>query len=47
MRLQDVKTKLFSTNGTVIEQRTTDSGTIVSYIKKTTEGELPHDIENL
>ena len=40
VRLQDVKTKLFSTNGTVIEQRTTDSGTIVSYIIKTDRGRI-------
>ena len=31
VRLQDVKTKQFSTLGTVIEQRTADSGDIVSY----------------
>ena len=35
VRLQDVKSKLFSTLGTVLEQRTTDSGDIVSYIIKT------------
>ena len=40
VRLQDVKTKLFSTNGTVIEQRTTDSGTIVSYVIKTDRGRI-------
>ena len=38
VRLQDVKTKLFSTLGTVIEQRTADSGDIVSYIIKTDRG---------
>ena len=40
VRLQDVKTKLFSRNGTVIEQRKTDSGTIVSYIIKTDRGRI-------
>ena len=40
VRLQDVKTKLFSQNGTVIEQRTTDSGTIVSYVIKTDRGRI-------
>ena len=40
VRLQDVKTKLFSTNGTVIEQRTTDSRTIVSYIIKNDRGRI-------
>ena len=32
VRLQDVKSKLFSTFVTVLEQRATDSGDIVSYI---------------
>ena len=40
VRLQDVKTKLFSQNGTVIEQRNTDSGTIVSYVIKTDRGRI-------
>ena len=40
VRLQDVKTKEFSRNGTVIEQRKTDSGTIVSYIIKTDRGRI-------
>ena len=40
VRLQDVKTKLFSTLGTVIEQRTADSGDIVSYIIKTDRGHV-------
>ena len=40
MRLQDVKSKLFSTLGTVLEQRTTDSGDIVSYIIKTDRGHV-------
>ena len=40
VRLQDVKTKLFSTNGTVLEPRTTDSGDIVSYIIRTYRGRL-------
>ena len=40
VRLQDVKTKLFSTNGTVLEPRTTDSGDIVSYIIRTDRGRL-------
>ena len=34
MRIQDIKTKQFSKNGTVTEQRRTDSGTIVSYLIK-------------
>ena len=38
VRLQDVKSKLFSTFGTVLEQRTTDSGNIVSYIIKCDQG---------
>ena len=38
VRLQDVKSKLFSTLGTVLKQRTTDSGDIVSYIIKTDRG---------
>ena len=40
VRLQDVKSKLFSTLGTVLEQRTTDSGDIVSYIIKTDRGHV-------
>ena len=40
VRLQDVKTKLFSTLGTVLEHRTTDSGDIVSYIIKTDRGNI-------
>merc|ERR1712030_21073 len=40
VRLQDVKTKLFSTNGTVLEYRTTDSGETVSYIIRTDRGKL-------
>ena len=40
VRLQDVKTKLFSQNGTVIEQRTNDSGTIFSYVIKTDRGRI-------
>ena len=35
VRLQEVKTKEFSILGTVIEQRVTDSGVIVSYLIKT------------
>ena len=35
-----MKTKLFSTLGTVIEQRTADSGDIVSYIIKTDRGHV-------
>ena len=34
VRLQEVKTKEFSILGTVIEQRVTDSGVIVSYLIK-------------
>ena len=34
VRIQDVKKKQFSKNGTVTEQRRTDSGTIVSYLIK-------------
>merc|ERR1712105_222642 len=40
VRLQDVKSKLFSTLGTVLEQRTADSGDIVSYIIKTDQGHV-------
>ena len=40
VRLQDVKTKEFSTLGTVIEQRTAESGVIVSYLIKTDLGYL-------
>merc|ERR1712236_11167 len=40
VRLQDVKTKLFSRNGTVIEQRKTDNVTIFSYIIKTDRGRI-------
>ena len=40
VRLQDVKTKQFSTLGTVIEQRTDGSGDIVSYLIKTDLGHL-------
>ena len=40
VRLQDVKCKLFSTLRTVLEQRTTDSGDIVSYIIKTDRGHI-------
>ena len=35
-----MKSKLFSTLGTVLEQRTTDSGDIVSYIIKTDRGHI-------
>ena len=38
VRLQDVKSKLFSIFGTVLEQRATDSGDIVSYIIKCDRG---------
>ena len=38
VRLQDVKSKLFSTFGTVLEQTATDSGDIVSYIIKCDRG---------
>ena len=38
VRLQEVKTKEFSILGTVIEQRVTDSGVIVSYLIKTDLG---------
>ena len=38
VRLQQVKTKEFSILGTVIEQRVTDSGVIVSYLIKTDLG---------
>ena len=34
VRIQDVKSKQFTKNGTVTEQRRTDSGTIVSYLIK-------------
>ena len=40
VRLQDMKSKEFSNLGTVIEQRTTDSGVIVSYLIKTDLGYL-------
>ena len=48
VRLQDVKTKLFSTNGTVLEHRNTDSGDIVSYIIRTDRGRLTtrHRLDN-
>ena len=38
VRLQEVKTKEFSILGTVIEQRVTDSGVVVSYLIKTDLG---------
>ena len=38
VRIQDVKSKQFTKNGTVTEQRRTDSGTIVSYIIKKDNG---------
>ena len=40
VRIQDVKTKQFSKNGTVTEQRRTDSGTIVSYLIKKDNGRV-------
>ena len=40
MRLQDAKTKLFDTNGTILEPRWTDSQEIVSYIIRTDKGKL-------
>merc|ERR1712055_1220911 len=40
IRLQDMKTKLFLTNGTVLEPRTTDRGETVSYIIRTDRGKL-------
>ena len=40
VRLQDAKTKIFDTNGTVLEPRATDSGQIVSYIIRTDRGRL-------
>merc|ERR1712030_244569 len=41
VRLQDIKSKEFSNLGTVIEERTTDSRVIVSYLIKTDLGYLP------
>ena len=40
VRLQDAKTKLFDTNGTILEPRWTDSQEIVSYIIRTDKGLL-------
>ena len=40
VRIHDVKTKQFSKNGTVTEQRRTDSGTIVSYLIKKDNGRV-------
>merc|ERR1712105_491527 len=41
VRLQNSKTKLFDTNGTVIEPRWTDSNEIVSYVIRTDDGLIP------
>ena len=40
MRLQDARTKLFDTNGTILEPRWTDSQEIVSYVIRTDKGLL-------
>merc|ERR1711888_164747 len=40
VRLQDAKTKLFDTNGTILEPRWTDSQEVVSYIIRTDKGIL-------
>ena len=40
VRIQDVKSKQFTKNGTVTEQRRTDSGTIVSYMIKKDNGRV-------
>merc|ERR1711888_544983 len=40
VRIQNAKTKLFDTNGTILEPRWTDSQEIVSYIIRTDRGKL-------
>merc|ERR1711888_315039 len=40
VRIQNAKTKLFDTNGTILEPRWTDSQEIVSYVIRTDQGLL-------
>ena len=43
VRLQNSKTKLFDTNGTILEHRWTDSQDVVSYVIRTDDNLITTD----